>query len=269
MLQYCENSCSMKYRIYIDEVGNNDIGSSSNPNHRFLCLTGVIFDLDYVKKILTPDIENLKTKYFDSHPDEPIVFHRKELVNHKHPFKALSNVEIESAFNSEFLLLLQKWKFKTITVLVDKLEHQSKYSTWRYDPYHYCMAILFERYHLRLKELNETGDMMFESRGGKEDMRLKESYQRIYVNGTDWIKPNDIDDTITSRELKVKPKSANISGLQVADLLAYPLYKYALKYYNLTEDNRPTFNDKILEIIKPKIYKKGNKLDGYGLKLLP
>jgi hypothetical protein len=259
----------MKYRIYIDEVGNNDIGSSNTPNHRFLCLTGVVFDLEHVKEVLSPDIENLKTKYFNSHPDDPVIFHRKELMNKKYPFKALWNPEVEKAFNEEFLQLLDKWKFKTITVLIDKLEHQNRYSTWRYDPYHYCMAIMFERYHLRLKETGLTGDMMFESRGGKEDRRLKDSYRNIFLKGTDWIKPEDIDDTITSRELKIKPKSANVAGLQVADLLAYPLYRFTLKYYNLKSDDRETFNEKILEIIKPKIFRNGNRLEGYGIKRLP
>lgn len=259
----------MKYRIYIDEVGNNDIGSSSIPNHRFLCLTGVVFPLDYVKEELTPDIERLKTKYFNSHPDEPVILHRKELMNKKFPFKALIDPVVEKNFNSELLMLLEKWKFKTITVLIDKLEHQTRYSTWRYDPYHYCMAVMFERYHLRLKEIGETGDMMFESRGGKEDNRLKESYRNIFQKGTDWIKPEDIDETITSKELKVKPKFLNVSGLQVADLLAYPLYRYALKHYSLKMDERVTFNEDIIEVIKPKIYKNGNKMDGYGLKLLP
>jgi hypothetical protein len=131
------------------------------------------------------------------------------------------------------------------------------------------MAILFERYHLRLKEVGFAGDMMFESRGGKEDIRLKESYRKIFSEGTDWIRPEEIDDTITSKELKIKPKSANISGLQIADLLAYPLYRYALKFYGLKDDGKETFNEKILDIIRPKIYKSGNRIDGYGLKLLP
>lgn len=259
----------MKHRIYIDEVGNNDIGSSSIPNHRFLCLTGVVFDLEYVKSVLTPDVESLKSKYFNSHPDEPVIFHRKEMINKKYPFKMLANQDVEKQFNEDFLDLLKKWKFRTITVLIDKLEHQNRYETWRYDPYHYCMSILFERYHLRLKEIGLTGDMMFESRGGKEDIRLKDSYRNIFANGTDWIKPEDIDDTITSKELKIKSKSANIAGLQIADLLAYPLYRYALKFFNLKDDGRDTFNEQILEIIKPKIYKNGNRIDGYGLKLLP
>ena len=215
----------MKYRLYIDEVGNNDMGSSANPNHRFLCLTGVVFELDYVKTVITPDVEALKNKYFESHPDDPIILHRKEMINKKHPFKALLDQTVENEFNAEFLQLLSKWTFKTITVLIDKSEHQTKYLTWRYDPYHYCMAIMLERYHLRLKEVGVMGDMMFESRGGKEDMRLKESYRKIFTNGTDWIKAEDIKQTITSNELKIKPKSANIAGLQIADLLAYPLYR--------------------------------------------
>lgn len=259
----------MKFRIYIDEVGNNDIGSSNNPNHRYLCLTGVVFDLDYVKTTLTPELENLKSRYFSSHPDDPVIFHRKELINKKFPFKALSDPSIEKNFSTELLALLSHWKFKTITVLIDKLEHQNRYSTWKYDPYHYCMAIIFERYHLRLKEVGITGDMMFESRGGKEDIRLKEAYRRIFEHGTEWIKHEDIDETITSKELKIKPKAANVAGLQIADLLAYPLYRYALKFYNLKDDGRETFNEQIIEVIKPKIFKSGNKISGYGLKLLP
>ena len=49
-----------KYRIYIDEVGNNDLGSSDNPNHRYLSLTGLIFELDYAGKIVTPSVEKIK-----------------------------------------------------------------------------------------------------------------------------------------------------------------------------------------------------------------
>src|ERR1035437_5482987 len=103
----------------------------------------------------------------------------------KHPFKALLNTQTEKNFNLEFLELLSKWEFVTITVLIDKLAHQKLYEIWRYDPYHYCMAVMFERYHLKLKELNVMGDMMVEARGGKEDIRLKESYKEIFKNGTD------------------------------------------------------------------------------------
>jgi len=77
----------MKYRMYIDECGNPDLGSSDNPIHRFLSLTGIIIDLNYVKSTVHNQIESLKSKYFGSHPDEPIILHRKEIVNAKYPFE--------------------------------------------------------------------------------------------------------------------------------------------------------------------------------------
>ena len=80
----------MKYRLYVDEVGNSDLGASHNPNHRYLSLTGVMCELDYVARVLQPELEQLKKQYFGSHPDEPVVLHRKELVNRQPPFQALS-----------------------------------------------------------------------------------------------------------------------------------------------------------------------------------
>jgi len=89
----------MKYRLYIDEVGNPDLESSENPNHRFLSITGVIFELDYIKQVVFPELESLKQKFFDSHPDEPIIFHRKEIVNAKHPFEDLKDYKIRKKFD--------------------------------------------------------------------------------------------------------------------------------------------------------------------------
>ena len=259
----------MKYRIYIDEVGSSDLNGTQDPVNRYLSLTGVVIELQHVKETITPEMEALKTKYFNSHPDEPIIFHRKELINKKFPFHTLKTKLKEDEFNVDFLDCLQRWNYKVITVIIDKYEHNQRYNLWRYDPYHYAMAIMFERYHLRLKEINQKGDMMFESRGGKEDTRLKESYRNLFKNGTDYIRANDIDETLTSKELKIKPKSANISGLQLADLLAFPTRRYALKHYNLLNDGRETFNEKIIEKIESKFFKRDNVIEGYGIKLLP
>src|SRR5437879_2808909 len=66
----------MKYRLYVDEVGNSDPRASSDPNHRYLSLTGAIFELDYVHTTLFPAAEDLKRRYFQSHPDEPVILHR-------------------------------------------------------------------------------------------------------------------------------------------------------------------------------------------------
>jgi Protein of unknown function (DUF3800) len=261
----------MKYRIYIDEVGNSDIKSSGNDNHRFLCLTGVIFNLEYVAKTVQPELEQLKTKYFQSHPDEPIILHRKELVNKSHPFKALTNPEIEKAFNEELLQLLASWDYTVIAVIIDKQELNTNYSqSWKQDPYHYCQEILLERFRLFLDIKDTVGDVMIESRGGHEDMRLKKSFRRLMDNGTQFLSVEELAKRITSKELKVKSKGANISGLQIADLLAHSVRRYAFKTIFQLDDGKQTFSDLINKIlINNKFFRYKDKIEGYGIKKLP
>ncbi len=102
--------------MYVDEVGNPDLGSSDNPNHRFLSLTGVIIDLAHVKKIIHPEMEALKREYFDSHPDEPVIFHRKEMMNAKPPFQSLKNPDRRKTFDKDLLNHLKSWEYTVITV---------------------------------------------------------------------------------------------------------------------------------------------------------
>ena len=155
-----------KYRLYVDEVGNSDLGSSDNESHRFLSLTGIAIELEHVREVVQPDLEELKKKYFESHPDDPVILHRKELVKKKPPFSKLQNEEIENNFNNDFLKLLEKWNFHVLSVIIDKKEHNDNYDkTWKYDPYHYCQEILVERYRLLLNLKKSKGDIMFESRG--------------------------------------------------------------------------------------------------------
>lgn len=260
-----------KYRIYIDEVGNNDLSFSDDFNHRFLSLTGIIFNIEYMKNKAAPIIEKLKYSFFPTHhPDEPIILHRKEIINFKHPFHILKNDEIRNKFNNILLKIIDKLEYSIISVIIDKKAHNEKYKVWKYDPYHYCMEVIIERHIFFLERENSYGDILVESRGGKEDIRLKKSFSKIYQNGSQFLTKEIIQNRLTSKELKVKPKSSNIIGLQIADLLAYPSRDFMLqKYYNL-EKKPEIFSNKINGIIKNKYYKgKNGKLEGYGIKLLP
>lgn len=264
-----------KYRLYIDEVGNSDLKHSDDPNHRYLSLTGVIFELQYVNDVLFPRIESLKKQYFKSHVDEPQILHRKELVNKKYPFHALRAPHVERAFNNDILTLLETLKYNVITVVIDKMEHAQRYNVWKYDPYHYCLAIMMERYAIWLNRFGGRGDAMAESRGGKEDRRLKKSYEGIFNNGTQYMSSDDLQEALTSAQLKVKPKSANIAGLQLADLIAHPSHKATLaRHQGLgLPDN---FGGQIAEILEQSKYHRKTKgsqiisdIMGYGRKVLP
>ena len=252
--------------MYIDEVGNSDLNSSENPLHRFLSLTGVIIDLEYIRDIVFPNMEKLKAKYFNYHPDEPIIFHRKELINAKHPFEVLRNEKIKESFDSDLLAYLREWEYFAVTVCLDKKSHKDTYKAWRYDPYHYCLAILLERYFFFLSSKHVQGDVMAESRGGKEDKRLKASFLKLWKEGTPYIAPEKFHEVLTSKQLKVKPKANNISGLQLADLIAHPSRNEILRENNLLERQVAPFAEKVIAILQKKYYQKEGRL--YGKKFL-
>lgn len=79
-------------------------------------------------------MEALKAKYFHSHPDDPIVFHRAEMVNAKPPFDALKKTAIQQAFDAELLAHLAAWDYRIISVCINKKKHKETYSTWHSTP---------------------------------------------------------------------------------------------------------------------------------------
>lgn len=260
------------YRIYIDEVGNHDLTHADDPNQRFLSLTGVILESRYTLETLQPEMNNLKQTFFQRDPDEPIIFHRKELINKRPPFHPLRNPIIEQQFNTDLLLALARWNYRVITVVIDKRAHRDQYAIWHYHPYHYCLAVILERFVLFLHYNNHYGDVMVESRGGQEDSKLKDSYARLYRQGTDHIPSERWQERLTSSQLKLKPKSANIAGLQLADLIAHPSRREILLENRLIVDSRDTFGDQICAILRQSKYHRHGRtgqIEGFGKKLLP
>jgi len=131
---------------------------------------------------------------------------------------------------------------------------------------------MLERFVLFLHYANHRGDVMVESRGKVEDTQLKDSYSRLFDRGTDNIPVEKWHQRLTSHELKVKPKSSNVAGLQLADLLAYPSQREILleKQRVAVKDN--VFGDEISTILRQSKYHRNSrtgKIDGYGKKFLP
>ncbi|MGV8041503.1 MAG: DUF3800 domain-containing protein [Thermoanaerobaculaceae bacterium] len=258
-----------KFRLYVDEVGNPGLGASEDPKQRYLSLTGVAIELAYVASDVAPALEKLKIEFFGSHPDEPVVLHRKELVNKKPPFHALRDPATEARFNQALLGLITDLEYTVITVVIDKLEQIQRYKVWRYDPYHYCLKVLVEKYVLWLGQLR-VGDVMAESRGGKEDLRLRASFERVCAEGTEYVATSEVQARLTSSQLKVKPKANNIAGLQLADLLAHPSF-VATRARHQNQALPENFGGQIAAILERTKYRRspGGKIDGWGRKWLP
>jgi hypothetical protein len=270
MKESIENSFERKpgkFRIYVDEVGNSDLlESSENNNHRFLSLSGVILELSHVEQVVHPEMEALKSRYFHHHPDDPVIFHRKEMVNSVGSFEPLRNREIREHFDSELLRMLRSWDYTVITVCIDKRKHKETYTTWRYDPYHYCLTVLLERFVFFLNRNEARGDVLAESRGGKEDMRLKASFTRLWENGTDYVDPEQLQTALTSKQLKVKTKANNIAGLQLADLIAHPSRNEILKEHGFIDKELAPFAMEVIRVLQKKYDQQPGRI--YGKKFI-
>ena len=240
-----------KYRLYVDEVGDTGLKRVSHLDHRFLSLTGVIAESDYVRRRIHPELEAIKVRYFDSHPDEPVVLHRREMVNGRRPFQALADTETRAAFDNELIGLLSEWDYQVITVCLDKQAFAADLASDN-DPYHYCLDALVETFGDWLLWRNAKGDVMSEARRGKDDVRLKERYRTLLNHGANSVSAIQLQSVLTSREIKVKTKEANISGLQVADLLAHPSRSDILGEHNLLSRTLGTYAARIIAILDGK-----------------
>ena len=165
---------------------------------------------------------------------------------------------------------MSKSDYTVITAIIDKKEHLDKYKVWRAEPYHYCMEVIIERFHWFLANNNSTGDVMIEARTKLQDKKLKKAYQYYYNHGTKFKKPEELQARLTSNDIKLKPKSANILGLQLADLIAHPASAYA-KAKRAKRKMPASFGTEIAKILHgEKFYRSASgKIDGYGLKWLP
>jgi len=161
-----EESKIKSYRMYVDESGDH----TYSENKRYLALTGVIFESQYYKDVFHPYFEKFKQNHFPHNPDEPVILHRREILDKKGAFWRLQDKDKHQSFDDDFIVLLENNKFMIITVVIDKKAHFDRYKESALHPYHFCLVALLERYCGVLNYYNVKGDVLAESRGGREDV---------------------------------------------------------------------------------------------------
>ena len=261
-------------RMFVDENGHQTLkGDLSNDNNRFLCLTGVIMRLDD-HFTLDKELSTLKEKHFGS---SEVILHRRELIPGKPPFEALMNPDTREQFNADLLKIVKEMTYRVISVLVDKKAHVEKYGILRArDPYALALEYLMQRYQYWLQAYCERhghvyGDILAESRGGGEDRITKLTYIEIY-NGRGYNPLKNASHYFSSKEIKLKPKRANIAGLQFVDLLSHPARRYILSQRGLAKDIKTSsYEQLIVEVLVESKFRRTDKgiIEGAGIVFFP
>jgi hypothetical protein len=76
------------------------------------------------------------------------------------------------------------------------------------------------------------------------------------------VEPSRFQVSLTSKQLKVKPKANNIAGLQLADLIAHPSRNEILYEQGLLEGNISKFGLKVIDILQDKYDRQDGRVFG-------
>lgn len=227
--------------IFIDENGDSSLsgvkkdlrhGIITDDSNRYFTVTGCVIkkeDFCEVRDTMT----DIKYKHWDngefnySGEKKRVCFHSNEIRRSKGPFNsAIINREL---FFEDLNSYMEDTKIKIISSTIDKYKHCNKYIHPK-NPYELCMAFIMERIaKFELKE-NENCIFILESRGKREDKNLLDCLKQILDSGTEWVSKSDLKNI---KGIYFNPKwdksddcKRSYIGLELADLVSYPIYKY-------------------------------------------
>lgn len=244
----------MDYYLFLDESGDHGL-KNIDINFPVFVLCGIIMSkIDY--ETLRESFNQIKKKLWG---DSKVIFHSRDIRKCEKEFKILLDNNVKANFYKELDKTISDSNYTVISSIIDKERYIKKYGKLRNDVYEIALSFIIERTIFFLDsivEQNKSLYLIIEKRGKKEDAKLKNHINNLLRIGTYYVSPERIRSYNTNVQFVDKRK--NVNGLQLSDLVAYPIARYSLD----KERANPAF-----EIIKPKIYKRGTKI--YGLKIFP
>ena len=246
--------------MYIDESG--DTIPLNQGGKKFLVLTGCILHEDKIQEIESR-FRLIKKKYYQN-PNIEIKSNFLRYANpdlsEGSPLKLNSRKKYDELERdvSDFLKGID---IVLYSVVIHKESYWDQYPSQ--NPYHIAYVFLLERFQKYLKSKNTLGICVIDPREGQTEKHfmgneLSSLHEKMrHEDGSIWSKcPNIVEKLLFSQ-------SDQTIGIQIADLFCYPIYH--VFEYNKKAGEYWRFK----ELSLPKLYKKGELLDGYGLKYFP
>lgn len=237
--------------MYFDESGDHGL-DKIDPDFPVFVLCGFLYKITEYLQHECPSFSSIK---FDTFGHDAVIFHSRDIRKQLGPFQILQDKTKRETFLGRISQCFQQSKATIIAAAVDKRWHKDHYA-YPDDPYDIAVLFCLERLHGSLKDRGDQGDpvtCVFEQRGEREDNKLAATFQRICAGANRW-------GPLPFRMVFAN-KLANMPGLQLADLAAYPI---ARRVINAQAAN-PAY-----EVLRPLIRKSPTgKVEGWGLKVFP
>jgi len=197
------------YLIFADEAGDHLLRPNDLDFPLFV-LAFCIIERNHYANYVVPELTKLKLKYFS---DPHVIFHERDIRKAIGVFEFLTKASIREQFLTDLNNFFEQAKFNIVASVIRKDRLQSIFK----DPDNpYTIGTGFCMEHL-LHFLNEQNQLSkatitFEARGKKEDKDLELTFLRLMQQQEYQGRFN----------IKILPKVANSTGLQLADLVARP-----------------------------------------------
>ncbi len=247
------NQAKQKYYLYIDECGDQNL-ENFNPEFPIFTLCGVLVSRENKKKFEAA-FNALKQEFWGN---EDVIIHSRDIRRCKNEFQVLLEPEIKTRFYTRVNEILSQNEAYVVVACTILKEPFIRLFSNTEDVYGLSLSYLLERSIFCVDDKNEDAviDVIFEKRGKNEDRNLTKFYNGLRVTGTKWVDAERLQSRIGA--FTARSKKDNLVGLQIADLIAYPI---ARKVLNADTPN-PAF-----DIIKPSIYASNGSL--LGFKVIP
>ncbi len=241
--------------MFLDESGDHSLDKIDSSYPMFI-LAGCIFDFDYYSNVVEPEINKIKLKHFGK---TDIILRSYDIRKQKKDFSCLVDMQKRKSFYEDLDSFIKNTDFKIIAAAIRKDKLKSQYKSPD-NPYHLCLRFILERSIMYLGRTDEKLIFRIESRQTHNDEKLAEVYESFRNKDQAIFKKDEIQTKLV--DLSFNQKSQNIIGMQIADLVAYPIGKWVL---NSSKVN------KAFEIIEKKFHKsyKSSSYLNYGLKIFP
>ena len=221
-----EKRTKSKYYLFIDECGDHNL-VKYDPAFPVFTLCGILVSRDNLYS-LNNDFKKLKLEIFGN---TDIVIHSVDIRKWRDAFIVLKDEALRMKFfNGIERILSQNDAYIIVSCTILK-EQLNKFCVRGEDEdvYGLSLSSLIERSIFCVDNLtysNPDITIIVERRGKKEDAKLLNYYNGLRNRGTKWITPERLRSRIGRFEFKYKRD--NIIGLQIADLIAYPVTQHIL-----------------------------------------
>lgn len=248
-----KNNNKSKYYLYIDECGDHQL-EKFNPNFPIFTLCGVLVPGDKLEE-LEAAVKVFKQEFFN---DESVIIHSRDIRKQEKAYSILQYPEVRSRFYEGINKILGRSDVYVIVCCsILKEPFVERFSRGE-DVYGLSLKYLIERAIFCMDDNVEGGtlDVYIERRGVKQDRALLNYYNHLRATGTKWVSA----ELLVSRlgRFIFSYKKENVIGLQLADLIAYPITRHVLD---------PKAPNPAYDIVCDKIYSyKGAVL---GMKIIP